>query len=46
MDDIKHFKAAGDQQNMQKAVLATQKLLRDNNANPIKSLTPIAFHCL
>ncbi|KAJ1019950.1 hypothetical protein NDA16_004231 [Ustilago loliicola] len=43
MDDIKHFKAAGDQMQMQKAVMATQKLLRDNNANPIKSVVPILF---
>lgn len=43
MDDIKHYKAAGDQMQMQKAVMATQKLLRDNNANPIKSLVPILF---
>ncbi|SPO32407.1 related to OXA1 - cytochrome oxidase biogenesis protein, mitochondrial [Ustilago trichophora] len=43
MDDIKHYKAAGDQMQMQKAVMATQKLLRDNNCNPFKSLVPIAF---
>ena len=43
MDDIKHYKAAGDQMQMQKAVMATQKLLRDNNANPFKSIVPILF---
>lgn len=43
MDDIKHFKAAGDQMQMQKAVLATQKLIRDNNASPFGSLKPIAI---
>ncbi|KAJ9478871.1 Mitochondrial inner membrane protein OXA1 [Pseudozyma hubeiensis] len=43
MDDIKHYKAAGDQMQMQKAVMATQKLLRDNDANPIKSIVPILF---
>lgn len=43
MDDIKHYKAAGDQMQTQKAVMATQKLLRDNNCNPLKSLVPIAF---
>ncbi|KAI3483813.1 hypothetical protein L1887_53223 [Cichorium endivia] len=42
MDDIKHFKAAGDQMQMQKAVMDTQKLLRDNNANPLGSLIPLA----
>ncbi|CBQ71201.1 related to OXA1-cytochrome oxidase biogenesis protein, mitochondrial [Sporisorium reilianum SRZ2] len=41
MDDIKHYKAAGDQMQMQKAVMATQKLLRDNKTNPIKSIVPI-----
>ncbi|CDR99066.1 related to OXA1-cytochrome oxidase biogenesis protein, mitochondrial [Sporisorium scitamineum] len=43
MDDIKHYKAAGDQMQMQKAVMATQKLLRDNKANPIKSIVPIVI---
>nr|QBH67537.1 putative mitochondrial OXA1-cytochrome oxidase biogenesis protein [Ustilago esculenta] len=43
MDDIKHYKAAGDQMQMQKAVMATQKLLRENNANPIMSMIPIVF---
>ncbi|SAM67139.1 related to OXA1-cytochrome oxidase biogenesis protein, mitochondrial [Ustilago bromivora] len=41
MDDIKHFKAAGDQMQMQKVVMDTRKLLSDNNANPIKSFAPL-----
>ena len=43
MDDVKHYKTVGDQMQMQKAIMATQKLLRDSNANPIKSLVPILF---
>ncbi|SNX82130.1 related to OXA1 - cytochrome oxidase biogenesis protein, mitochondrial [Melanopsichium pennsylvanicum] len=41
MDDIKHYKAAGDQMAMQKSVMATQKLLRDNKANPLRSFVPV-----
>ena len=41
MDDIKHYKAAGDQMQMQKAVMATQKLLKDSKANPLKSFVPM-----
>ncbi|KAN0065391.1 hypothetical protein ACQY0O_001227 [Thecaphora frezii] len=43
MDNIKHCKAAGDQRGMQENVSAVQKLMRDNNTNPFKSLTPILF---
>ncbi|EST05968.1 Membrane insertase OXA1/ALB3/YidC [Kalmanozyma brasiliensis GHG001] len=41
MDDVKHYKAAGDQANLQQAVQATQRLLRENNANPLGSIIPI-----
>ena len=41
MDDVKHHKAAGDPASMQRAVMEVQTLMRDNNANPFKSFTPL-----
>ncbi|PWY98874.1 hypothetical protein BCV70DRAFT_201661 [Testicularia cyperi] len=43
MDDIKHYKATGDQMAMQKAVFETQKLMRETGTNPLKSFVPILF---
>ncbi|EPQ30849.1 uncharacterized protein PFL1_01747 [Pseudozyma flocculosa PF-1] len=43
MDDVKHHKASGDQRAMQEAIAEVQRLMRDNNANPLKSFTPILF---
>ncbi|PWN49867.1 hypothetical protein IE53DRAFT_331313 [Violaceomyces palustris] len=41
MEDIKHYKAVGNQMEMQNAVMRVQKLMKDNNCSPFGALTPL-----
>lgn len=41
MEDVKSAKASGDQLRMQQSVAEVQALMRKNNTNPIKSITPV-----